>query len=150
MKPPVNLDALHEEWAQDSKFDLTELAQEVSRIPVLHSKYLSILSYHRIASRKFEHDYMEMKKLKWEYYSGRLNSDTETLSKYKWEPERRTILRQDIPMHLESDSDLSKILLKKALHDEIVEVCTSIIKELSNRTWQTGNAIKYIMFTQGR
>ena len=42
------LDELLEEWRKDSEIDRTEPGKELIKIPTLHSKYLNILSRHRL------------------------------------------------------------------------------------------------------
>jgi hypothetical protein len=61
----------------------------------------------------------------------------------------KKILRQDIPIYLDSDNDLNTLLMKKSLHQEIVDFCGSVLKELNNRTFQLNNLIKWEMFTSG-
>lgn len=149
MKPPVtNIDDLTEEWAKDSKIDETEPSRELLRISSLHAKYLRILTHHNLVVKKLASDYTNLKKIKWEYYSGDLNNE-EDLQKYGFEPLFKKIIRQDIPVYLDSDNDLNKILNKKVLHQEIVDVCSSILKELNNRTWQLRSVIEWERFTSG-
>jgi hypothetical protein len=149
MKPPVKIDELMEEWSKDSAIDDTEPSRETAKIPNLHSKYLRILTHHRLIVRKLQSDYSNLKSVKWEYYKGDLNNP-EDLEKYGWQPMAKTILRQDIPMHLDSDTELNNILLKKVIHEEIVDFCTSVLKEIHNRTYQLGNIIKWETFTGGK
>jgi len=127
------LDDLLEMWRQDSDIDRTEPGKALLDIPKLHSKYLNILSQHRLLSKQAEFKYNKMKKLKWEYYTGKLDDDD--LKKYGWEP-FPFVLKSDITTYLESDEDLNKYLASKVLHDEIVDVCGTILKELNSRTYQ--------------
>lgn len=149
MKTPVNIDALAEEWAKDSTMDLTEPSKELSRIPVLHAKYLRVLSHHKLMTEKHALDYQKMKKVKWEYYSGDLNNPDD-LKEYNLQPILKKILRQDIPMYLDSDDDLNRILAKKILNKEIVDFCDRILRELHNRTFQLGNIVKWEQFIHGQ
>jgi hypothetical protein len=50
---------------------------------------------------------------------------------------------------MESDEDLNKYTAQKIMHDEIVEVCTSILKELNSRTFQLRDFIAWERFIQG-
>jgi len=93
-------------------------------------------------------EYNSKKKLKTEYYSGELNNP-EDLTKYGLEPLRKKILRQDISVYLDSDEDLINILIKKIIHQEIVDTCDSILKEINNRTYQLGNIVKWETFAGG-
>jgi hypothetical protein len=87
-----------------------------------------------------------MKRLKWEYYTGKLDDDQ--LKKYGWEP-FQFVLKSDITTYLESDEDLNKYLAQKAMHAEVVEVCQAIMKELSARTFQLRDFIAWERFIQG-
>ena len=146
MKPPVKIDALMEEWSKDCTIDETEPSHETAKIPTLHSKYLRILTHHKLIIYKLEREYNSLKAIKWEYYRGKLNNP-EDLKTFGWEPITKIINRQDVTIYLESDNDLNNILLKKIIHQEIVDFCTSVLKEISSRTYQLGNMIKWLQFT---
>lgn len=148
MKPPVQIDVLMDEWSNDSKMDDTELVKELARVPTLHAKYLRILSHHNLLAKKYTSDYNKMKKLKFEYYNGDLNNP-EDLKEHGFDPMLKKILRQDINMYLESDTDLNNLLIKKMIHQEIVDFCTSVLRELSNRTFQLNSAVKWQIFAGG-
>lgn len=151
MGPVITSDTVQQlllEWSTDSVFDQTQPDRELARIGTMHSKYLTILSEHRRSMKGLEQKYFRIKKLKWEYYTGKLNGDQETLSKYGWEPFMFT-LKSEVPSYLEADRDLQQILAQKHLHEEIVEVCTSILKELQSRTFQIRDFIAWQKFLQG-
>jgi len=140
------LEDLLEMWRQDSDIDRTEPGKALLDIPKLHSKYLNILSQHRLLSKQAEFKYNKMKKLKWEYYTGKLDDDD--LKKYGWEP-FPFVLKSDITTYLESDEDINKHLASKVMHDEVVDVCGSILKELNSRTYQLRSFIDWEKFIQG-
>lgn len=135
-------------WSLDAKFDQTQPDQELARMGSLHSKYLTILSEHRQAMKTIEQKYFRVRKLKWEYYTGKLNGDKETLEKYGWEPFMFT-LKSEVPSYLEADKELQGILIQKSYHEEIVEVCQSILKELTSRTYQIRDFIQWQRYLQG-
>ena len=140
------LDDLLEMWRTDSIIDRTEPGKALINIPQLHSKYLNILSRHRLLSKESEFKYNKMKKLKWEYYTGKLDQDQ--LDKHGWEP-FPFVLKSELTTYLESDDDINKHIAQKVLHDEIVEVCSSILKELHSRTFQLKEFITWERFIQG-
>lgn len=140
------LDDLLAMWAKDAEIDRTEPGKALLDIPKLHSKYLNILSSHRLLIRESEFKYNRMKKIKWEYYTGKLDDDE--LKKYGWEP-FPFVLKSDITTYLEADEDLTKYLAQKRMNEEIVEVCQSIMKELSARTFQLKDFITWERFIQG-
>jgi hypothetical protein len=133
-------------WTKDADMDRTEPGKELLNIPKLHSKYLQILSTHRLLAKEAEFKYAKMRKLKWEYYTGKLDEDT--LQKYGWEPFQFT-LKSDLSTYLEADEDLNKYLASKTLHEEIVDVCQFILKELNSRTYQLRDFISWEKFIQG-
>ncbi len=140
------LDDLLEMWRSDSIIDRTEPGKALINIPQLHSKYLNILSRHRLLSKESEFKYNKMKKLKWEYYTGKLDQDQ--LDKHGWEP-FPFVLKSELTTYLESDDDINKHIAQKIVHDEIVEVCSSILKELHSRTFQLRSFIDFEKFISG-
>jgi len=56
------LDELLQAWANDSIIDRTEPGKALIEIPKLHSKYLNILSHHRLQAKDAEFKYNRMKK----------------------------------------------------------------------------------------
>lgn len=140
------LDELLEMWRKDSVIDRTEPGRELINIPQLHSKYLNMLSRHRLLSKEAEFKYNKMRRVKWEYYTGKLDDDQ--LKKYGWEP-FPFVLKSEVASYLESDDDLNKYVAIKVMHDEIVEVCQSIMKELNSRTFQLRDFIAWERFIQG-
>ena len=140
------LNELLEMWRQDADIDRTEPGKALLDIPKLHSKYLNILSKHRLLAKESQFKYNKMKKLKWEYYTGKLDDDD--LAKYGWKP-FPFVLKTDITTYMDSDEDMNKDLAHKAMHDEIVDVCTAILKELNSRTFQLRDFIAWERFIQG-
>ena len=96
----AQVDALHIEWAKDAKMDRLEPSQELKKIGSLHAKYLNILSAHRRAFKEGERRYAKLRKVKYEYYMGRL--DQSILVKYNWPPFPFT-LKGDLSTYMDSD-----------------------------------------------
>ncbi len=140
------LDELLQMWATDSIIDRTEPGKALIDIPKLHSKYLNILSSHRLLAKEAEFQYNKWRKLKWEYYTGKL--DSEELKQRGWDPFPYTI-KSEINTYLEADEDINKYLARKLLHEETVEVCQAILKELNSRTFQLRDYIQWEKFIQG-
>jgi len=148
MKPPVTIDILMKEWSSDSIIDATSMEKEVLKISHLHGKYLNVMSYHRHLLRKLDTEYKSMKGIREEYFSGHLTQ--EECDKYGWEYMQHVHSNPKIARLLETDPELTKILLKKIAHEEIVSYCESVLKSLNNRTWDLGNFVKYQQLTSGR
>jgi hypothetical protein len=142
-----NLDQVLKMWEKDAEIDQTEPGKELIHIPTIHSKYLNILTKHKVSSKKANFDYLRMRKVKWEYYTGKMSQ--EELDQNGWEPFRYT-LKSDITTYLESDSDLIKLLEKKIYHEEVVSVIEAIMGELKQRTWQLREYISWERFIGGQ
>jgi len=141
-----NIEQILNHWEKDSVIDSTEPGKELIRIPILHSKYLTMLIKHKLASKKANFDYLRLKKIKWEYYNGKLSR--EELEEHGWEQFKFT-LKSDITTYLESDIDLIRLLEKKMYHEEVIIMIESIMKELNSRTYQLKDFISWEKFING-
>jgi hypothetical protein len=142
-----NLEQVLKYWEKDAEMDQTEPGKELLRIPTLHNKYLSILTKHKIASKKAHFDYLRLRKVKIDYYNGRLDQDE--LETRGWQP-FQFVLKSDIGAYLEGDDDLIKMLEKKVYHEECVSVLESVMNELKQRTWQLRDFISWEKFIGGQ
>lgn len=142
-----NLEQVLKLWEKDAEIDQTEPGRELLNIPKLHNKYLTILTKHKIASKKSHFDYLRMRKIKVDFFQGRLTQ--EELSEYGWEP-FQFLLKSDINTYLEGDNDLIKLLEKKVYHEEVVSVLESIMSELKSRTFQLRDFIQWEKFIGGQ
>ena len=140
------LEEIMEMWKKDAVIDLTDPSREILHVPVLHSKYLGFMTRHRIAERKAAAEYSKMKKVKWEYYSGKMSK--EQLEQYGWEQFPFT-LKSDITTYLESDDDLIKLINKKVYYEETAKYCEYVLKELNQRTWQLKEHLQHERFIHG-
>lgn len=143
----AQVDALLEEWNKDAKIDKLEPADELRKIPMLHAKYINILSVHRRAFKENERRNTKLRRIKYEYYMGRL--DQETLKKYNWQPFLYVLKTGDLAMYMESDSDLLNAKAVLAIHEEVMDLCERIIKELGSRTYQLKDVIAWEKFISG-
>lgn len=142
-----NLEQILKYWEKDAEIDQTEPGKELIKIPTLHSKYLGILIKHKIASKKAHFDYLRMRKVKIDYFSGRM--DQEELDSHGWQP-FQFVLKSDVNAYLEGDNDLIKMLEKKVYHEETVSVLESIMSELKSRTFQLRDFIQWERFIGGQ
>lgn len=143
----MNIQQIYESWEQDSVFERDKLSEESIKIPQLHSKYMKILSQERMRSKTVTHQYKELYKIKHEYYRGDL--DMETLKSYAWEPFNLKVLRADLDMYLDQDTDLIELRMKMDVQKEKVSLVESIIQQINNRGFQIKNVIDWEKFKAG-
>jgi hypothetical protein len=132
---------------EDLPIDNEKLDLESLNIPQLHGKYLNIYQDEKIVLHALKIEHRKLKKLKWEYYTGKL--DQETLKKHNWEQFDLKILRQDIDLYLESDDDLIALEKKLIIQDEKVDYLASVLKALNNRQFHIRDAISWRKFING-
>ena len=138
---------LIELWIEDSKLDKTKIDHELIRIPELHSKYYNIFMQERIMMHKYQAEYKQLYKLKFEYYNGTISQ--EDLEDKGWQPFALKILKTDIPMYMDADPDLQSIQDKIVIQKEKVDFVDSIIKSLTNRGFQLKSAVDFMKFQHG-
>jgi hypothetical protein len=143
----VKLEDIQAAWKSDSAIDRTELGEESLKIPQLHSKYFNLFSQERLTYKKMESDYKRLLRLKHEYYTGVISE--EDLREHQWDPFQLKILRTDLSLYLESDTDLQTLQLKLEMQKEKVDFLDSAIKSLSVRGYQIKNAIDWTKFQMG-
>ena len=100
----MKLSDIQSMWGEDSKIDRNELGEESLRVPQLHPKYFNLFSQERIVLRQLESEYKELYKQKYEYYNGTLSE--EELRSNGWEPISLKVLKSDINIYIQADSDI--------------------------------------------
>jgi hypothetical protein len=143
----ITLEKILTHWESDSEFDRTNVSGELARNDKMHSKYLNFLIDHKQAVQKYEFDLKRMRKLKWEYYSGKMSQID--LDRYKWEPFQLK-LKADIPMYIESDDDIIRIEEKIGYHKKTVEAVELIMKQIHNRNYQMKSYVDWERFIGGQ
>jgi hypothetical protein len=135
------------EWEKDSKIDETELARESLKTSQLHSKYLKMLTQEAMSFKKVDLEYKKMFRLKYQYFMGVL--DKETLDEYGWEPNPMKIIKQDLPMYIDSDDEMQQLSIRLDVQKQKISFLESVIKTISNRGFLIKNAVDWQKFTSG-
>ena len=127
----MTLDEIFESWGKDSSIDHTELGNAALDLAKLHQKYYRFLSQERLLYKKLEAELKTLKLEKQEFYQ---DGPTEEQIEKGWKlPAKGRILRSDVGMYIDSDSDIITSQLKLAYQLEKVELLQDIIKTISNR-----------------
>ena len=134
----MTFEDLQQEIEKDLAFDETQLDTESLRIPQLHNKYLKHLYSERLVLKKLRNDTGELTRLKYEYYTGKI--DETTLKEKGWEP---------FLLRIDGDKDILKIRGRIQLQEERVEYIESVVKGIANRGWVIRNAIDWKKFLGG-
>ena len=146
----MKLEDIQELWTSDCVLDDVQLDLESKRIPELHNKYYKIFSDEKLRLVKFESRKKELSRLKWLYYTGKIDRDS--LDNMGWKPFELDIKSRnkvDLDRFLESDKDMIDIQEKIAYQKEKIEYLESIIKTVVNRNFLIKNIIDWRKFTSG-
>ncbi len=140
----ITLDDVQHEWTIDSKIDPELLDEESIKIPQLHSKYLKYLSDIKLLKIKKEMEYKVLLREKFEYYTGKADEEV-----YKEKPFDLKILKQDLSLYMESDSDIQALGARINYYEEIMFFLDKVLHCLNNRGFQIKNSIDWQKFMQG-
>ena len=135
----MTLEQILEEWNKDSKIDIINLSEEVLRRPKMHSKWIGIYVKESFSLKKIKTEFDRLMKFKTNYYMGNLDDDQ--LKKFGWEPYRLKILKSDLPLYINSDTDIVDMKLKIEMASAKVTACEEFVKSIGFR----GNDIKALM-----
>lgn len=140
----MTLEELQEQVDKDLKINETELDLESLKTPQLHNKYLKHYNNFKLLMTRAESDYKILKRVKWEYYTGKASPDV-----YKQKPFNLKIMKSDIDKYLESDEDLIKAKQKIDYLETVVNYLDRTLKIIGGRDWQIRNSIEWRKFTSG-
>ena len=140
----MDLEKLQEMADKDLAINNTELDLESLKTPQLHNKYMKHYTKFKLMLTKAETDYKQLKKDKWEYYTGKSDA-----SVYAQKPFDLKILRTDIDKYIEADEELIRGKQKCEYLSTCVDYLDKTIRQISNRTFTIKNAIDWRRFTSG-
>jgi hypothetical protein len=140
-----DLDMIQKMWEQDSKIDIDNLHTESLNIPVLHAKYFDLYNNILLLKKKAEQQKKNVRHQKYEYFTGKADPDV-----YVENPFPKKIRdKETLQGYLDSDEKLSQVSLKVEYYDTMLSYVDSILKMISNRTYQIKNSIDYMRFQSG-
>ena len=143
----MKIEELQREWHQDAQINDIELDNESLKIPVLHSKYLNIMTDENKIFYKMSTMHDVLIKEKSEYYLGTMCE--EDLAEREWEPYGLKVLKQDLPRYIGADEDVINSLLVVSDQRDKGEFLKSILQVINNRSFHIQNAINWRKFTDG-
>ena len=138
------LNKIQSEWELDSKIRDTELDTDSLRTPQLHSKYMKFLTEFSFVKKKLDLQMKILKRKKFQYYSKKDSPEV-----YIENPLPVVLLKSEVNIYVDSDDDVCKLQLKIDSIEVIINYIDSIIKQITNRTFQIKNAIEYKKYING-
>lgn len=146
----IDLKSIHEMWAKDSVIDPVKLDESSRMAPMLHAKYLELLSTYKLQLKRSEFEQKKLLKLKWEYYNGKM--DQERLVDLGWDPDPFNglkVMKGDMDYYYDADPEIQESELKIQYYKNVIDTLTEIISNVNWRSQTIGNMIKWKQFESG-
>ena len=141
----INLDKIQYMWQEDCKIDIDNMHEESIKVPQLHSKYHEILNNLILLRTKAQKIQKSVRHERYEYYSGKADPDV-----YEREPFPKKVRDKDaLIRYMDADDRVSDANLKVEYYDVMINYTESILKQISNRTYQIKNSIEWHKFQAG-
>ena len=141
----INLDKIQSMWQEDCKIDIDNKHEESIKVPQLHSKYHEILNNLILLRTKAQKIQKSVRHERYEYYSGKADPEV-----YEKEPFPKKVRDKDaLIRYMDADDRVSDANLKVEYYDVMINYTESILKQISNRTYQIKNSIEWHKFQAG-
>ena len=141
----INLDKIQSMWQEDCKIDIDNMHEESIKVPQLHSKYHEILNNLILLRTKAQKIQKSVRHERYEYYSGKADPDV-----YEREPFPKKVRDKDaLIRYMDADDRVSDANLKVEYYDVMINYTESILRQISNRTYQIKNSIEWHKFQAG-
>ena len=141
----INLDKIQSMWQEDCKIDIDNMHEESIKVPQLHSKYHEILNNLILLRTKAQKIQKNVRHERYEYYSGKADPEV-----YEREPFPKKVRDKDaLIRYIDADDRVSDANLKVEYYDVMINYTESILKQISNRTYQIKNSIEWHKFQAG-
>ena len=141
----INLDKIQSMWQEDCKIDIDNMHEESIKVPQLHSKYHEILNNLILLRTKAQKIQKSVRHQRYEYYSGKADPEV-----YEKEPFPKKVRDKDaLIRYMDADERVSDANLKVEYYDVMINYTESILRQISNRTYQIKNSIEWHKFQAG-
>ena len=141
----IDLNGIQKMWEEDSKIDPDNLHTESLNVPVLHAKYFDLYNTIFLLMKKAQQQRKNIRHERYEYYSGKADPEI-----YIKNPFPKKIRDKDtMQKYLDADEKLSSTSLKIEYYETMLNYLESILKQVSNRTYQIKNAVEVMKFQAG-
>ena len=145
----IDLKEVLASWAEDSKISM-QLDEDSRNTPLLHAKYLDLLSNAKLLLRRAEFSQKTLLKQKWEWYNGKMSH--EDIVELGWDPDPFNglkIMKGDMEYYYDADPEIQRSEEKIQYYKTVVETLTEIVSNLNWRHQTIGNIIKWKQFESG-
>lgn len=145
-----NLQDILDMWKKDSIIDDMNLDESSRNSAKLHSKYLELMSIHRIKLKKAELDFKVLLRDKWLHYNGKMSKEEIDEKGWDYDPlNGLTVLKGDMDYYYDSDPIIQEAQAKIEYLKEVVDTLREILDNVKWRHQTIKNMIEWRKFTSG-
>jgi len=146
----MDLKMILDSWSSDSVIGQTSLDESSRQTPILHAKYLELLSLAKLKLKKAEQDQKILLKDKWLYYNGKM--DQEQISDKGWKPDPfdgLKILKGEMDYYYDADPEIQQSVEKIEYLKTIIDTLSEIMNNINWRHQTISNMIRWRQFESG-
>jgi len=137
-------------WAKDCNIDANKLDEASRQAPLLHAKYLELISTYKLQLKKTEFEQKKLLKDKWLWYNGKMSQ--EEMEEKGWNPDPFNglkILKGEMDHYYDTDPEIQESELRIQYYKNVIDTLTEIISNVNWRHQTIGNIIKWKQFESG-
>ena len=146
----MDLKMILDMWSSDSVIGQSSLDESSRQTPVLHAKYLELLSLAKLRLKKAEQEQKILLKDKWLYYNGKMDQDQIIEKGWKHDPfDGIKILKGEMDYYYDSDPEIQQSVEKIEYLKTIIDTLSEIMNNVNWRHQTISNMIKWRIFESG-
>jgi hypothetical protein len=146
----MDLDLIMGQWQKDCIIDPYKLDDTSRHTPMLHAKYLHLLSKAKLRHRSFQLDQKKLLLQKWKYYNGKMCEDEIKATGWDLDPFNGIkVLKGEMDLYYDSDPEIQQSEETIAYYKMMIDTLTDIVDSLKWRHQTIGNMIKWKQFEAG-
>ena len=146
----IDLNEILDMWSEDCRINNNKLDESSAQSPVLHAKYLRLLSEAKLMLKKVERDQKVLLKDKWLYYNGKM--DQKQLDSKGWNPDPfdgLKVMKGEMEHYYNSDPEIQKSEEKVEYWKTLISTLQEIVDNVKWRHQTIGNIIRWKQFEAG-
>ena len=146
----MDLKQIHAMWNEDCVIHEMKLDEASRDAPLLHSKYLELLSHTKLKLKRAEAQQQVLLKDKWLYYNGKMSE--EDLKTKGWNPDPFNglkVLKGEMDYYYDSDPEIQKSEERIEYYKTSIDVLKEILSNITWRHQTVKNMIEWKKFQSG-
>ena len=146
----IDLKSIHDMWEKDCVIDDMRLDESYRQAPILHAKYLQLLSTVKLQLKRAEFSQKTLLKQKWLWYNGKM--DPIAMSELGWDPDPfdgLKVLKGDMDYYYDADPEIQKSEEKIQYLKTIIDTLEDMINSIKWRHQTIKNMIEWKKFSSG-